>query len=67
MNNKFKDLMIVAQQQAAKETIQNSFAYEQLVFQKFGEMIVQECAQVGEDTDGNWNVKSEILKTFNLK
>jgi len=40
---------------------------EQLVFQKFGEMIVQECAQVGEDTDGNWNVKSEILKTFELK
>jgi len=26
MNSKFKELMLMAQQQAAKETIQNSFA-----------------------------------------
>ncbi len=36
-------------------------------FQKFTELLIRECAQIGEDTDGNWNVKNEILKNFGLK
>lgn len=35
--------------------------------EKFAELIVRECAQIGEDTDGNWNVRHEILKNFGLK
>ncbi len=36
-------------------------------FQKFTELLIRECAQIGEDTDGNWNVRHEILKNFGLK
>lgn len=36
-------------------------------FQKFTELLIRQCAQIGEDTDGNWNVKNEILKNFGLK
>jgi hypothetical protein len=35
--------------------------------EQFVGLIVSECAQVGEDTDGNSNVKSEILKHFGFK
>ena len=34
--------------------------------EKFAELIVRECAQVGLDTDGNLNVKNEILKHFGV-
>jgi hypothetical protein len=33
---------------------------------KFAELIVRECAEIGLDTDGNWNVKNEILKHFGV-
>ena len=34
--------------------------------EKFAELIVKECAQIGEDTDGNWNVRYNILKHFGV-
>lgn len=33
----------------------------------FAELIIRKCAQVGEDTGGDWRVSSEILKEFGLK
>jgi hypothetical protein len=44
--DRIQELILAAQQQAAKETIANSFAYENLVYTKFAELIVKECAQV---------------------
>lgn len=35
--------------------------------EKYTELVVRRCAQIGEDTDGNSNVKHEILKEFGLK
>lgn len=35
--------------------------------QNFAELIIRKCAQVGEDTGGDWHVSSEILKEFGLK
>jgi hypothetical protein len=46
MNDKIKNLILAAQKEAAKETQANSFAYESLVYEKFAELIVKECAQV---------------------
>ncbi len=41
MNKRISDLVLKAQTQAAKETIQNSFSYEGKVFEKFAELIVK--------------------------
>ncbi len=50
MNKNFKDLILVAQQKAAAETQQNSFAYESLVYEKFAELLVEECLKVSNQT-----------------
>ena len=36
-------------------------------YQKFAELIVRECAQIGEDVDGNQTTKNEILKHFGVE
>ena len=46
MNERIRELVLKAQTQAAKETIQNSFSYEGKVFEKFAELIVRECCVV---------------------
>jgi hypothetical protein len=43
-----------------------SYTVKDLVQEKFAELIVRECAEIGLDTDGNWNVKNEILKHFGV-
>jgi len=48
MNERIQRLILAAQQEAAKETIQNSFAYENLVYAKFAELIVRECADIAK-------------------
>jgi hypothetical protein len=47
----------------------NNMPYDTTIFSadKFAELLIRECAKIGEDTDGNWNVKHEILKNFGLK
>jgi hypothetical protein len=45
MNNRIGNLILTAQQQAAKETIPNSFAYENLVYTKFAELLIRECCK----------------------
>ena len=67
MNDKFKEMLLKAQKQAAQETMQNSFAYEGLVFQKFGELIVRESAKFLEENSGydnannSWHPEPEDL------
>ena len=53
MNKQIQSLILTAQQQAAKETIVNSFAYENLVYAKFAELIVKECMSVCKSRVGN--------------
>ena len=38
----------------------------ELDIEKFAELIVRECAQIGEDVDGNQTTKNEILKHFGV-
>lgn len=45
MNERIRELVLKAQTQAAKETIQNSFSYEGKVFEKFAELIVRQCIE----------------------
>ncbi len=47
----------------------NNMPYYTTIFSadKFAELLIRECAKIGEDTDGNWNVKHEILKNFGFK
>jgi hypothetical protein len=35
--------------------------------EKFAELIVRKCAQIGEDVDGNQTTKNEILKHFGVE
>jgi hypothetical protein len=49
MNDQIRNLILTAQQQAAKETIANSFAYEHLVYAKFAELIVRKCLELAHD------------------
>ena len=43
MNERICDLVLKAQTQAAKETIENSFSYEGKVFERFAELIVSDA------------------------
>ena len=54
MNDKIKNLILDAQKEAAKETQANSFAYESLVYEKFAELIVEECAQAFKAEVDTW-------------
>ena len=48
----------------------NSFInknFSDLLLEKFAELIVRECAQIGEDVDGNQITKREILKHFGVE
>jgi hypothetical protein len=33
---------------------------------KFAELIIQECAQIAEETDGNYNAKRCVLEHFGV-
>jgi hypothetical protein len=34
--------------------------------EKFAELIIQECAQIAEETDGNYNAKRCVLEHFGV-
>jgi hypothetical protein len=36
------------------------------VVEKFAELIIQECAQIAEETDGNYNAKRCVLEHFGV-
>lgn len=45
--------MLQAQKMAAEETIQNSFAYENAVYERFAELIIAKCIEeASEPADG---------------
>lgn len=74
MNNRIKELMNQSWVQPTyidcngKECNHSPDVYPRYFSEeKFAELIIRECAKIGEDTDGNWNVKHEILKNFGLK
>lgn len=69
MNERIKEIAAQAREFA---TTKDAFGEYVIAFdnekfeQKFAELLIRQCAQIGEDTDGNWNVKNEILKNFGL-
>jgi hypothetical protein len=69
MNDQIRNLILTAQQQAAKETIANSFAYEHLVYAKFAELIVTKCAVIATrcEANGTKNIGAEILDHFGVE
>ncbi len=46
MNERMRDLVLKAQTQAAKETIENSSSYEGKVFEKFASLIARRCMDI---------------------
>lgn len=72
MNIKLAQLVQQATEQVkvSKWDEENHCSYKETEFRinskKLAELIVTECAKVGEEVDGNQNVKQEILNHFGL-
>jgi hypothetical protein len=69
MNQRLQEL----REQAAKEVFKanqwtNEDEWNDLYMEKFAELIVQECANVGERyADGNYEVYNQIMAHFGLE
>jgi hypothetical protein len=66
MNEKFKLLALQAQMGTADFDAGSYYVATPDRMQRFAELIVRECAQIGEDVDGNQTTKNEILKHFGV-
>lgn len=64
MNQRIRDLAILAE--GTKKHVPAVWQFYDHELEQFARLIVRECAQVGEDVDGNGNVKSEILNHFGI-
>ena len=67
MNEKFKLLALQAQMGTADFDAGSYYVAAPDRMQRFAELIVRECAQIGEDVDGNQTTKNEILKHFGVE
>ena len=68
MNERIDQLWAQALDLAVPETYtQLSHSQVLKIKQVFADMIVRECAQIGEDVDGNQTTKNEILKHFGVE
>jgi hypothetical protein len=69
MNERMKEL----RKQAAKEVSNanqwtNDDEWDELFMEKFAELIVHECAAIGERyADGNYEVRNQIMVQFGLE
>ena len=63
MNERIRELY----EQATEEHISNNMAWSELNPEKFAELIVRECANVGLETHGNYDVHDDILKHFGVE
>ncbi len=51
-----------------KQNKTGSYFTQELLMEKFAELIVKECADVGERyADGNYEVYNQILKRFGME
>ena len=67
MNERIRELVEQAEDWADN---QNFYAsdYRDYLMEKFAELIVRECARVGEQyADGNYEVPNQILENFGLE
>ena len=64
MNNRIKQLA----EQAGIYKLNLSDETEYWIMEKFAELIVQQCADIGERyADGNYEVRNQILEHFGLE
>ena len=67
MNERYKELA----QKAYEDVIKNTPSFlvtKELYEQKFAELIVQKCADIGERyADGNYEVRNQILEHFGVE
>ena len=64
MNERIQELMKLCIEQVYDSRTGSA---DKLNAEKFAELIVRECAQIGEDVDGNQTTKNEILKHFGVE
>ncbi len=67
MNEKIKELALKSYNNVGQPIPKDLSNFMSVYLANFAELIVRECARVGEETDGNSNVKKEILKEFGIK
>jgi len=60
MNERIKLLAIQA------NVLHTDFFDNEWEVEKFAELIIQECAQIAEETDGNYNAKRCVLEHFGV-
>ena len=69
MNERIEELMFEAGRYADKNTgsSDRSGMWVYQYSEKFAELIVRECANVGLETHGNYDVHDDILKHFGVE
>ena len=68
MNDKFKMLALQAQMGTADFDAGSYYVATPDKMQKFAELIVQKCAEIGERyADGNYEVPNQILEYFGME
>ena len=65
MNERIDELMIEA---GARFEFLHGVHYDDFQYKKFAELIVRECADIGERyADGNYEVRNQILEHFGVE
>jgi hypothetical protein len=68
MNERIKKLVARADMYANEQNELYGVSYSQTFNEKFAELVVQKCADIGERyADGNYEVRNQILIHFGLE
>jgi hypothetical protein len=68
MNEQFRKLLARATELANEVFDYDGSDYAEIVQEKFAELIVQKCADIGErHADGNYEVPNQILEYFGMQ